>query len=307
MQSHFRAGSPLIAERSRCGLALLAAAALLLCAFAPGASAGEAASGVFAKLLDYNTGKTALHPPEHLDSLLAAEGGLPTAERVGRWARRFLADAESEYLFGLKEGGYVADGRLVSDHRQDCVSLVYRSSELARAVDHGDAISLALALRFPGAPLDSLIDESGRVDYDRPEHLDYSLDMLRSGLWGHDLTRMLPGARTDSLGTSRYPAGSYHFLPSAELGQASELLNEGDIAWLVLSGAQDSARRLRDEYGLVIGHIGILVIEAGEPHLIHAASSDLEGVYKGGRVVSVPLSVYLERVDRWQGIIVTRF
>ncbi len=32
-----------------------------------------------------------LMPPAEEDQLLAAEAGLPTADRIGRWARRFLA------------------------------------------------------------------------------------------------------------------------------------------------------------------------------------------------------------------------
>ena len=46
----------------------------------------------------------------------------------------------------------VAEGLLVSDHKQDCVSLLYRSTELARARNHEDALRLALALRSPQTP-----------------------------------------------------------------------------------------------------------------------------------------------------------
>ena len=255
----------------------------------------------------YNLAAQTLLPSAAIDSILAGEMQLTRAERVGRWARRFLADSQSEYRFGLNEGGYVEEGLLVSDHRQDCVSLLYRTSELARAFDSRDAIAIALALRFPGAPIDSLIDGRGRVDYGRPEHLDYSLDMVRSGLWGRDITASLPGAVRDELGTSRYAAGSYDYLPTEALAGALSLLEEGDVAWFVLSATHPSARRLRDEYGLAIGHIGLLIGEMGELRLVHAASSGLSGEYEGGRVVSVPLSVYLPRVDRFQGLIVTRF
>ncbi len=43
------------------------------------------------------------------------------------------------------------------------------------------------------------------------------------------------------------------------------------------------------------------------PWLVHAARSDLEGWYEGGTVVKVPLADYLARVDRFSGLIVTRF
>ena len=114
-------------------------------------------------------------PPAQEDRLLAAESGLPTAARIGRWARRFAEADSVEYRFGLADGGYVAEGELVRDDRQDCVSLMYRVTELARAEDHRDAVVWALRTRFAGAPADSLVDEQGRVNYDRPEHLDFSL------------------------------------------------------------------------------------------------------------------------------------
>jgi hypothetical protein len=61
------------------------------------------------------------------------------------------------------------------------------------------------------------------------------------------------------------------------------------------------------EYGLVIGHIGVVVVEGDERRLVHAASSPLPGEYDGGRVESVPLATYLARVERYGAVIVTRF
>lgn len=252
-----------------------------------------------------NLGETALFAAEAIDSILSAERTLATAERLGRWARRFLADPDSEYRFGLKDGGYVSEGLLVSDHRQDCVSLLYRSCELARARDHEDALRLALSTRFPGAPLDSLVDATGRVDYDRPEHLDYSLDMIRSGHWGADITPNLDGAAPDSAGSARYAPGSFLVVPESALDTRE--LREGDVLWFVLDPTHEGARRLRDEHGLVIGHIGLLIIENDTVRLVHAASSDLPGEYEGGRVVSVSLTAYLERVERFGAVMVTRF
>lgn len=257
------------------------------------------------RVLAHNSDDRALYSAAVIDSLLASEQELPTSRRIGLWARRFLADPESEYYFGLKEGGYVAEGLIVCDHRQDCVSFMYRCSELARARDHADAIELALATRFAGGDLDSLVDERGRLDYDRPEHLDYSLDMIRSGHWGRDVTADLDGLIADSLGTSRYPAGSFSYVPSSALDTSE--LREGDLAWLVLNPAHESARRLRDKHGIVIGHLGLLIEEEDEIHFVHAASSDLPGAYEGGRVVRVPLQLYLERVDRFCGVMITRF
>ena len=243
--------------------------------------------------------------PEQEDRLLTEEKDLATPARIGQWARRFLDADGIEYLFGLKAGGYVAEGDLIRDNRQDCVSLMYRVTELARADDHRDAVAWALRTRFAGAPLDSVVDEQGRVDYDRPEHLDFSLDMIRSGNWGQDVTTGLTGAEPDSAGSSRYQAGSFTVVPETAL--VEDELAEGDIIWLVLDPDHPAGGRLRNEYGLVIGHLGIVIIEDGQPRLVHAASSDLEGWYQGGTVVSVPLAVYLDRVGKYSAVMVTRF
>jgi hypothetical protein len=244
-------------------------------------------------------------PPAEEDRLLAEEAGLPTPVRIGRWARRYAAADSVEYRFGLAEGGYVTEGELVRDDRQDCVSLMYRVTELARAEDHRDAVAWALRTRFAGVPADSLVDEQGRVNYDRPEHLDFSLDMIRSGFWGVDHTASLTGACLDTVGSSRYEAGSFTVVPEENLVEG-ELL-EADIVWLVLNPENQAGAKLRREYGLVIGHIGIVIMEEGRPWLVHAASSDLEGWYEGGTVVTVPLIEYLRRVERYSAILVTRF
>ena len=132
-----------------------------------------------------------------------------------------------------------------------------------------------------------------------------ALDMVRSDHWGRDITPGLTGARPDSAGSSRYPAGSFITVPEAAL--VEDELREGDIAWMVLDPAHEAAGKLRWEYGLVIGHIGIVIIEEGRPWLVHAASSGLEGWYEGGTVVTVPLVEYLRRVERYSAILVTRF
>jgi hypothetical protein len=284
---------------------LLAVLPAVLPAFLVGCGRTTPDEAARQRVLQHNLAAPALLPAATLDSLLSAEADLPAADRIGLWARRFLAAGTSEYRFGLAEGGYAREGMLVDDAHHDCVSLLYRSSELARSRDHRDAILIALATRFAGASLDSLVDAQGRVDYDHPEHLDYSLDMIRSGLWGRDATAQLSGAMVDSVGSARYPAGGFSFVPTAALRPAE--LHEGDIAWLVLSTTDPSARALRDEHGLVIGHIGLIITSEGRSWLVHAARSDLPGWYSGGRIVKVPVEVYLERVERFGGLIVTRF
>lgn len=239
--------------------------------------------------------------PAAEDSVLRAEARLPVGVKVGRWARRFAEADSVRYLFGLSAGGYARDGEIVDDLHVDCVSLLYRCAELARASSADDAVAWALRTRFAGAPLDSVIDATGKADYDRPEHLDFSLDMIRAGHWGQDVTADLAGAVLDRAGSARYPAGSFSFVPSADLDPGQ--LQEGDVVWFVLEPTQS----LRTVQGAVIGHIGIVVVVDGTRLLVHAASKGLPGLYEGGTVVTVPLRVYLDRTTRFCGVMITRW
>jgi hypothetical protein len=281
------------------------ATALLATAAGAGSGCAATAPGAVARAQVRAEAADRLMPAAAEDSLLAVQQGLPTAERVGLWARRFLAADGIRYVFGPNADGYVAEREIVRDHRQDCISLLYRCTELARARDHRDAIAVALATRFAGAEPDSVVDASGRVDYDDPSHLDYSLDMIRSGHWGTDVTAQVGAAEPDTVGTSRYPARSFLLVPKAKLDPA--MLREGDMCWFVLDPNVASARKLRDTYGLVIGHVGLVIVQDGRPWLVHAAVSGLSGWYEGGTVVKVPLVEYLGRVERFAGVKVTRF
>lgn len=276
------------------------------CASVQPAAKGSEARGIAALARAQSRAETAdrLLPIASEDSLLAAEQGLPAGARVGLWARRFLAADGVRYLFGPSADGYVAERALVRDHRQDCISLLYRCTELARARYHRDAVAVALRTRFAGAEPDSVVDAQGRVDYDHPAHLDYSLDMIRSGHWGREITAAVGEAAVDTVGTSRYPAGSFAYVPKAQLEAAA--LREGDVVWFVLDPGVASARKLRDQYGLVIGHVGLIIVEEGRPWLVHAAVSGLSGWYEGGTVVKVPLTEYLGRVEKFAGVMVTR-
>ena len=282
---------------------------LMACALVPlialAACAGEADREALERAAVRAAGGERLMTPQVEDAVLKVEQDLPTAVRIGRWARRFAQADDVVYLFGPAEGGYVDEGALVSDRRQDCVSLLYRVNELAHATTHEDALAWALRTRFAGADPAAVVGPDGRVDYDDPSHLDYSLDMIRTGLWGRDVTADLTGAVPDTVGTPRYEAGSCLYVPKANL-TASELA-EGDVVWFVLDPSNDGAAKLRDEHGLVIGHIGIVIVEEGSPVLVHAARSGLEGRYEGGTVVTVPLLEYLDRVERFAGVIVTRY
>ncbi len=220
------------------------------------------------------------------DQDLAAEQGRPTALRQGDWAARLAARSDLGYRFGLADGGYAAAGRLAPGGDHDCISLVYRVCELARArtVDH--ALSVALATRFAGAVAESPVLADGRVDYDHAAHLDYSVDMIRSGRWGGDVTARLTGARPDPLGSARYPALSVVTVPKAALDLAE--LRHGDVVWFVLSPDDQRAASLRRDHGLMVGHAGVVVRDGDAVQLVHAASRPLTGWYEAPGVVSVP-------------------
>jgi len=224
-------------------------------------------------------------------------------EKISRWIG-FSSRQSHGYRFGLAEEGYVTEGKLFMNGHYDCVSFMYRCTELARATSERDNLAWALRTRFAGAHPDSVVGPDGRVDYDRPEHLDFSLDMIRSGIWGRDISAEVGRLEVDDVGSLRYPAGSFSWVPARDLNHAR--LQIGDIVWFVLNPENKKARKLRDEYGLVVGHLGLMQEHEGQLVLVHAASSDLDGVYEGGQVVMVDLAIYLQRVDRYAGVFVTR-
>ncbi len=256
------------------------------------------------RLVARNLGAGVSLPESLLAANIAAWRDLPVGERVARWAELFLQRGETSYLFGLKEGGYVADSLLVQDYKQDCVLFSYRCSELARASSPRDAVLRALDTRFAGGTAFEVVSASGSVDYDHASHLDYSLDIVRSGIWGRDVTREIGLAVTDSVGTRRYPAGSFAYIPTDAL--RLERFADGDLLYFVFDESHPRGRKMREEYGLVIGHQGIVRKRDGDVDVIHAAISDLPGEYRGNRVVRVPLRTYLERVESYKGVIVTR-
>lgn len=275
---------------------------IMVCVTAPPAAAAPSA---LERALAYNRTVADLATPAELDAMLALEQDEPTAVRIGRWARRYAAADGTTYRFGLANGGYVARGLLVPGLVHDCISLVYRVTELAQARSAAHAVELALAVRFAGVDPDSVVDPLGRADYDHPAHLDYSLDMIRSGSWGLDVTASLPGAVLDTLGSARYAPGSFHVVPLAAISGAD--LREGDLVWLVLNPAQPAALALRQEHGLVIGHAGIVIRDGDDLLMVHAASRPLLPWYQNAGVVTVPLGAYLRRVERYHGVVVTRW
>jgi hypothetical protein len=256
------------------------------------------------RVLSRNLALEASLPESLLALRIAAWRQFPVGERVARWAGLFASRQDNAYCFGPKQGGYVAESLLVQDHRFDCVLLFYRCTELARAASPRDAVIFALGTRFAGGESARVVHPSGSVDYDDPSHLDYSEDFFATGIWGRDVTCEVGDAVPDTLGTSRYPAGSRFYVPTSRI--RLDRLRDGDLLFFVLNEAHEGARKLRDQYGLLVGHQGIVDVDGGEVFVIHAAASDLQGVYAGNRVVRVPLLTYLRRLDRFKGIMAAR-
>ena len=266
--------------------------------------AAEVPADRLAALLRRNEDPSVSLPETLLAARIALWKPLPVGDRVARWANLFVSRTDNTYCFGPKPGGYVADGLLVQDYKLDCVSLFYRCTELARAESPRDAILLALTTRFAGGVPTSVVQPSGAVDYDDPSHLDYSEDFAAAGHWGRDVTRDVGDAVLDAAGTSRYPAGTRWFIPSHRIRY--DRLRDGDLLLYVLDENHVKAQTLRRDYGLLVGHQAMANVQGGEVIQIHAAQSPIAGVYAGNRVVRLPLRTYLQRVERFKGIMVVR-
>ena len=243
-------------------------------------------------------------PESSIAARIHAWQQLPVGERVARWARLFASRNDNVYCFGPKPGGYTAESLLVQDYKHDCVSLFYRTTELAQAGSAEGALRIAFDTRFRGVDMKRWPSLTGAVSYDDSVHLDYSEDMLRTGIWGREVTTEVGTAIPDAAGSSRYAPGSYVFIPKEKLRYAN--LKSGDLLYFVLDEKNEKARTLREKYGLLVGHQGIVDRDGDTVYLIHAAQSDLPGVYTGNRVVRVPLRTYFERVERFKGVMISR-
>jgi hypothetical protein len=256
------------------------------------------------RLVQRNLDPAVSLPETLISNRIAAWRRLPAGERVARWARLFASRTDNVYCFGPKPGGYTAESLLVQDFKHDCVSLYYRTTELARAASARDALRLAYGTRFADVNPSAWPAPTGAMNYDDPAHLDYSEDMIRTGLWGADVTKEVGVAIPDAAGTSRYAAGTYDFIPKSKLRYGK--LRSGDLLYFVLDEANEKARTLREKYGLLVGHQGIVDRDGDTVYVIHAAQSDLPGIYAGNRVVRVPLRTYLDRVERFKGVMISR-
>src|SRR5262249_4307199 len=146
-----------------------------------------------------------------IDSLMDSVEGRSIGERIAFWAETFYKDGRATYVYGRDPDGYVTGGRLVDDFRTDCVLFLYRATELGRSSSAREAVQFAFGTRFYGAQVNEAILPDGRVQYDHPSHFDYSEDILKSGIWGKDVTETIGAAVADP-GTDRIAAGSFRYV-----------------------------------------------------------------------------------------------
>jgi hypothetical protein len=258
---------------------------------------------LYEQMVQLNLDNERTLPSSLIDSLMTEFSSLNLGERIAAWADYFWRRGDVAYLFGLEAGGYAKEGHLVDDFATDCVLFFYRTTELGRTGSALEAVQFAFGTRFYGAMLEEAVQEDGRIDYSSPVHLDYSLEILRSGMWGRDVTDSLGVCEMDQAGSVRYEPKSVSYLPKERIRYAA--LRSGDIVFFVSDESTPPGRKLR-EAGAMIGHMGILRVESGRVMLIHAAAQGLGGLYEGGRVAKVGLRTYLERVETFKGIMVAR-
>ncbi len=257
----------------------------------------------FEAMVRYNLDNPVVVESAILDSLAGAWQTRSLGERTAAWARWFLEQGKSGYRYGRDPGGYVEQGRICQDFETDCVLFMYRVTELARSSNAREAVQFAFGTRFYGASVAGAILEDGRVNYDDPAHLEYSEEMIRSGIWGADVTAECGRSQLDAAGSLKVPPDTLRYLPAGGIDEAR--LQDGDIAWFIGDEAAPGAAEAR-KAGTMVHHLGILEREGGTVNLIHPAARPLPGVYERTGVVRVPLRLYLERVGRFKGIVVTR-
>ena len=184
-------------------------------------------------------------------------------------------------------GAYVTKAVIVTDEKVDCMYLTFRAVELALSSTPGEAAEMALDKRFHSK---GVVANGKVVNYD--DRFAYGEDMITSGKWGKDITAEL--GKTAAIKSPR-TGESYYMLPNREILGGMSKLSNGDIVFFMKTPAAAVSNE-------IVGHIGIIKINAGTIYLIHA--SGRKG--KGGLVRETALRDYIRKMP-FIGVIVTRF
>lgn len=257
----------------------------------------------FDKMVQYNLDNPTVVQSATLDSVARSFQNESLGDRVSSWAQWFLKLGRVGYVYGRDPSGYVSEGRLCQDFATDCVLFMCRVTELARSTTAREAVQFAFGTRFYGASIAKVVSEDGRVNYDDPVHLEYSEDMIKSGIWGAEVTGKCGDAVRDTIGSSRAAPDTLHYLPTGRID--FRRLHSGDIVWFIGDENEPDAKEKRLK-GTMVHHLGIIRQDEDRTLLIHPASRPLAGVYDKTGLVQVPLETYLSRVSRFKGIVVTR-
>ena len=225
----------------------------------------------------------------------------PVGERIAFWAENFVGfPYDTDPL-----GRYVRKKKIVTDHKMDCMYLVFRSVELALSKTPEEAVKEALYLRFRNK---GRLDGNGNVmNYD--DRFQYAEDMIASGKWGKDVTakiaptKEIPGSRGYKI---------VRYIPKAELMEKKyySRLESGDIIYFI----KDPKKRV---VGEIVGHLGIISREASlggtTVYVINASGTKTPATARGrstsccgGYVKKVPLTDYLSKTG-FIGAKFTRF
>ena len=296
----------------------------------------------FQEMVSYNLDNPQVVESARLDAVLRHFQGRSLGERIASWATWFQDLGTVEYRFGLAPAGYVTEGRLCQDFATDCVLFMYRVTELARSTTAEEAVQFAFGTRFYGASLGEAVLAGGQVNYDVEAHLEYSEELIASEIWGKNVTASVgepvlaawvdfdrietarecglesdgplesvmdtpasfdPTDRSGQDGVSRPKLPELRYVPRDAIDYAA--FESGDIVWFV--GNPVSASPDKDDGRVtLIHHLGFIDRRSGSVDLVHAAMKPLPGVYEKSGLVRVRLADYLDRVDRFRGIVVTR-
>lgn len=195
--------------------------------------------------------------------------GWSTGEKIAFWAEQFIdVPYDPDPL-----GEYVRNNVIVADEQVDCMYHVFRSVELALGKDPADSITVALDKRFH---VKGVVEDGKVRNYD--ERFRYGEDMIESGKWGQEVTSglgetvMIRGDR----GRERIA-----MIRKQDIPKMLSRLQNGDLVYFV----KDPKKRISGE---IIGHIGIIKIDAEKTYLVSAFGRK----NRGGKVKKILLSEY---------------